>query len=146
MKCWKILVVLAAAVAVVLWKAVPAGAFNPQPEPPGRYMISLMPEDGIRVSLLYVPLVTWDPPTCQGSVEFRALETGRLQTQVPFSLTAGRGTVVTFTPPSTDGAAVMGVIPTPFRVELRASPQYCATASFELFDVPRNRTRAVVKY
>ncbi len=149
MKSWKILVVFAAAAAVLLWKAAPIAAFNPQPEPPGRYMVSMLPgQDGLSLSLLYEPVVRIGAsPTCQGVVKFLNLETGQQAADsMPFSMSIGKGQVRRFEPRPTDAIGVMGVDPMPWRIEVSASPQGCAIVSAELYDVTSGRTRAVIRY
>ncbi len=152
MNRWRVFAFFAVAAALLLWLSAPTAGFNPQPEPPGNYLVSIRPgDDGLRLNLLFdqpFRAAIGAAPTCRGSVKFLNLLTGEeAAPAMSFSLAAGKGTVLTFAPTRGvgDGATVMGIEPSPFRVVVSASPQFCATSSAELFDVASGRTITILR-
>jgi len=147
MRGYKILVILAVVVAVLLWRADVLSAFNPQPEPPGKWMPTLTPQDGARVNLAYLPpdQSMARAPMCVGAIEFRSLLDGALLLRKPFSLSSGAGasidTLYEELLRNISAAQLIANGDIPLRIEVSSSTPVGLHAALELHDGAMTMTR-----
>jgi hypothetical protein len=129
---------IAAAAAVTLGAmAAPAYAFNPQPEPPGFGIVSVNPDQTIRLNV-----VCWEhdvaglPPTpCSGELMFHDMA-GNIVARQIVRLRPGGATVLDYSPgPRTSPATLVGIDPCwiPDPLSGRALP------TVEVFDTASGR-------
>ena len=67
----------------------PAGAFNPQPEPPGLIMPTLNPTDALRINIAYVADQSRRSSRCK--IIIRSLFDGNILKEVEITLEPGKG-------------------------------------------------------